>query len=102
MMALPELREVAAKNGSVNVHLATAWNLRWHDPFWLAAWDRWNKARHAWARTWPYVDFKFLGSVYAPDPARIPEPTQSAAALEYVEARKAYLAANKLYPDNPS
>jgi hypothetical protein len=46
------------------------------------------------------VDFKYLRSVYAPDPSVIPEPTQAAAALEYVEARKAYLAANDLYEDD--
>jgi hypothetical protein len=97
-MTLPALREVAIKNGSVNVHLATHWNLRWHDPFWLAAWQRWQDARNAWARVWPCMDFKFIKpSIFEPDPSIIPEPTQAAAALEYMEARKAYLAANKLY-----
>lgn len=101
-LSLPDLREEALKASSVNVPLATHWDLRWHDPFWLAAWERWNKARHAWARTWPYVDFKFIRpSIFEPDPSIIPEPTQAAAALEYMEARKAYLAANKLYAGDP-
>jgi len=98
-LSLPALREAALKAGSVNVPLATAWDLRWHDPFWLAAWQRWQDARHGWAKTWPYVDFKYLGSVYDPDPALIPEALQSAAALEYIEARKGYLAANELYEE---
>jgi hypothetical protein len=98
-LSLSDLREVARKAGSVNVDLATHYDLRWHDPFWLAAWNRWNQARHAWARTWPYVDFKFMGSVYAPDSDRIPEPSQAAVAREYNEAREAYLAATKLYLD---
>jgi len=98
-LSLPALREVATKAGSVNVPLASAYDLRWHDPFWLAAWQRWQDARHGWDRNWPYVDFKFLGSVspYNPDPTRIPGPIHAAAALEYVEARKAYLAITALY-----
>ena len=99
-MTLQELREVAAKKGSVNVHLATAYNLRWHDPDWLATWERWSRARDGWRRTWPYVGFKFMpGSIYNPDPSLIPDPTQAAAALEYVEARKVYLATTALYSD---
>lgn len=94
-LPLPELRELARSNGSVNVDLADYYNLRWHDPFWLSAWERWNKARHEWSRTWPYVGFKFIPSIYEPDPNLIPEPVHAAVALEYVEARKAYLSATQ-------
>ena len=103
-MPLTELREVATRNKSVNAHLASAWCLRWHDPFWLAAWERWCKARAAWHKTWPYVDMIAFRheeyGVYNPKAELITDPTKAVVAREYIEAREAYLAANKLYPED--
>ena len=110
-MNLTELREVATKNKSVNVHLGSAWDLRWHDPFWLAAWERWEKARWTWRENmlrW-FDDIRINKSqfeegdnVYCPNPDRITNPELAAFAREYIEAREAYKAANKLYPDERS
>jgi hypothetical protein len=100
-MTLDELREVATKNKSVNVHLASAYDLRWHDPFWLSAWERWCKARAAWDTTWPYVDMVAFRheefGVYNPKVELISDATKAAVAREYIEAREAYKAATKLY-----
>lgn len=98
-MPEPELRELAKANRSVNVDLASYYELRWHDPFFLSTWGRWNEARHAWARTWPYVGFKFIPNIYAPDPTIIPESTHASVAREYNESREAYLALIKHYQD---
>jgi len=98
-LGLPALRDAATQNGSVNAHLASAWELRWHDLFWLERWQRWNDARHAWARTWPFVDFQYLtGGVYAPD--AIPDPTADRVAREYIAARRAYQDAMRLYAED--
>jgi hypothetical protein len=99
-LSFEALQAVAVRNGSVNVHLASAWDLRWHDPFWLSAWERWSKARSAWDRDWWFVPIKELGDLYSPDPARITIPRLAASALEYIEARKAYLVANGFYPQD--
>ena len=107
MMNLEELREVARKNGSINVDLASAWSLRWHDPSWIVIWERWNKARHVWRENMlRWFDDIRLGhgrfeegdDVYNPNPERIGDPELAAMAREYIEAREAYLGANKLYP----
>lgn len=100
-MNLVALRELAAKNGSVNVHEATAWDLRWHDPFWNAAWQRWQTAKNIWRLTWVQIPLDHLygsdrSSIYVPDPSLIDEPAKSLA-QEYIDARDAYKAACDLY-----
>lgn len=105
-MTLDELREVATRNKSVNVHLASAYDLRWHDPFWLSAWERWQKARNTWdANRDRWFDdirrnkgqFEEGDSVYCPSPDRITDPELATMAREYIEAREAYHSATKLY-----
>ena len=98
MMPLKELREVARQNGSVNVDLADRYALRWHDPEWLATWERWQKARAAWDKTWPFVDmiaFRLPFDVFSPDVVNIGDPVKRAVAQEYLDARVVYKAATQ-------
>jgi len=99
-LSIEELRATAIANRSVNVHLASHWSLRWHDPFWIAAWERWNAAKRAWGHVWPGLDWNQYGEVYKPVPAGILDPTQRAIAQEYLDARTAYHATNELYPED--
>lgn len=112
MIPLPfrELQARAEANRSVNTHLATPWNLRWHDPFFIAAWERFNAAQVAWNRAWKRLDWKYLRGTDHPDPARahatlwpdvtvIPAGPEHDAAVEYLAAKAAYLASWDHYPD---
>jgi hypothetical protein len=99
-MNVVELVLRALDNRSVNAHLDTPWNLRWHDPEWNAVWERWSAARAAWHRTWPYVDFKyFRDGISWPDPNSMPEGHDRDVATEFVAAKAALHVAWKRYPD---
>ncbi len=67
---------------------------RFRDPNFIAIWSRWWDARTKWSKAWESLDFKLGGpdSRYNPDPTKIPDETQRAAAQEFLDARMAYLA----------
>jgi hypothetical protein len=82
----------------------TSYENRFRDPEFLAVWERWQKARHAWDKCWKNLPFKCFtedNDVYTPDPARIPEGTQRTTAQEYLDARAAYKAKIAAYPTDP-
>jgi len=81
-----------------NVDEFSAWSLRWKDPFWVQAWERWRAAQVAWGRVWPGLDWHQYGDVYKPRPEGIVDPTLRAIAQEYLDAREAYHATCDLYP----
>ena len=92
MLAEAELRARAKASGSVNVDLATVYELRWHDPEWLAAWERYQIAVNDWDRTWPGVDMRAFtgdGDVYHPNLDLVDEPAK-AVAVEYLTALAEY------------
>jgi hypothetical protein len=98
-LSIEALRARATANGSgCNVDVASAWSLRWHDPFWIAAWERWRAAQAAWGRVWPNLDWNQYGDVYQPSPGKIVDLTLRAIAQEYLDARTAYKATFDLYP----
>lgn len=89
-LPLGELREVARSNGSVNVDLASHYDLRWHDPAWLAAWERRCAAANAWRATWPNVPFAEMPKgIYQPVPSLMTDPEKRAVAEEYLSATAA-------------
>ncbi len=67
---------------------------RFRDVGFIKVWTRWWNARNAWAKAWEHLDFSLGGpdSRYNPDPSLIPDPTQRAAAQEFLDARAAYKA----------
>ena len=85
---IDKLRELG-KN-SCNVHLASPYSLRWHDPVWLASWERWQKARNTWRRTMLEVPFALLNG-FEPKNIEGMEPEAAAVAREFQEAREDYL-----------
>lgn len=88
-----KLREVARTNNSVNVDLASYYELRWHDDHFVTIWKRWETARSAWRNHWyeamPMSLWRGL-DVYDPKPETLPEP-HAAMAREFIESRKLYL-----------
>jgi len=98
-LSLEALRERATENRcGGNIDVASAWSLRWHDPFWIQVWERWRAAQTAWGRVWPNLDWNQYGDVYVPKPAGILDPVLRAIAQEYLDAREAYKASFDLYP----
>jgi hypothetical protein len=101
------LRGRATANRSVNADLATYWELRWHDPFFLEAWQAFNAASAVWDRTWKNMDFKYLrpicpgrSSVFWPDVTAIPEDHPARSICQaYVAAKARYHAAIDHYAD---
>jgi hypothetical protein len=74
--------------------VTTSYELRFRDPAFDVIWTRWQDARSTWGRVWEGLDFSLGGpdSRYNPEPSKIPDPVQRAAAQEYIDARVAYKA----------
>lgn len=70
-----------------------AWENRFRDPHFVDIWDRWRIARGLWDKLRKCTPFKEGGEdmFFNPDPALISDPTNRAAAQEYISARSAYL-----------
>lgn len=91
-LPLEELRALAKSAGGVNTHVATYYDLRWHDPAWVASWRRWNMARAAWDQAWPTVPYAEMEDISNPSAQYIINAEHRAAAEEFLAARLAYKA----------
>lgn len=83
-----------------------AWENRFRDPAWVAIWQRWHTAMHAWEKAWWALRLREGGprSVSDPDPRLITDPVIRAAAQEFQDARTAYraeVASEKYKEDTP-
>ena len=74
--------------------ITTSYQWRFRDPIFVAAWDRWSKARDAWRRARERTPFNEGGPnmLYNPDPSKITNTDDAALAQEFLDARVAYTA----------